>query len=59
VDAAVEVFKAFGDFASFGFIGHPSKQVWSRDRGALFSKHTSGMAAFFYRRAGLTGMHEF
>ena len=47
VDAAVDVFKAFGDFASFGFIGHPSKQIWSRDRGKLFRERTSGMAAFF------------
>ena len=47
VNAAVDVFKAFGHFASFGFIGHPSKQAWSRDRGTLFGKRTSGMAAFF------------
>ena len=47
VNAAVDVFKAFGHFASFGFVGHPSKQAWSRDRGTLFGKRTSGMAAFF------------
>ena len=47
VDAAVEVFKAFGHLASFGFIGHPSRQAWSRDRGALFAKRISGTTAFF------------
>lgn len=47
VDAAVKTFKAFGHLASFGFIGHPSKQAWSRDRGTLFSKRISGTTAFF------------
>ena len=47
VKAAVEVFKTFGDFASFGFIGHPSRQVWSRNRGALFNERTADMAPFF------------
>ena len=47
VDAAVDVFMSFGDFASFGFIGHPSKQAWSRDRGDIFRTRTSAMAQFF------------
>ena len=47
VNAAVEVFRDFGALASFGFIGHPSKQAWSRDRGALFGKRTADMAPFF------------
>ena len=47
VDAAIEVFRAWGGFAGFGFIGHPSKQAWSRDRGDLFRTRTSGIAPFF------------
>ena len=47
VDAAIETFRAFGNVASFGFIGHPAKQAWSRDRGALFGKSAAAMAPFF------------
>ena len=47
VDAAIETFKAFGNFASFGFIGHPSKEVWSLERGALFKARAATLASCF------------
>ena len=47
VNVAMDVFKEYGGFASFGFIGHPAKQAWSRDRGVLFGKRAAAMAPFF------------
>ena len=47
VDAVIETFKAFGNVASFGFIGHTSKEAWSLERGALFKERASTMAPCF------------
>ena len=47
VDAAIETFKAFGNVASFGFIGHTSKEAWSLERGELFKAHASTLAPCF------------
>ena len=44
VDAAIETFKAFGALASFGFIGHPSREAWSLERGKLFKARASALA---------------
>lgn len=47
VDAAIETFKAFGNVASFGFIGHTSKEAWSLERGELFKARASTLAPCF------------
>ena len=47
VAAAIDTLKEYGNFASFGFIGHPSKNPWSRERGALFREYASPLAPFF------------
>lgn len=45
--AAIEVFRDFGEFACFGFIGHPANEFWSQERGSLFGRHTSALAPCF------------
>lgn len=47
VDAAIETFRAFGNVASFGFIGHPSREAWSLERGTLFMGRASTLAPCF------------
>lgn len=47
VNAAIDVFANFGKLAGFGFIGHPSNEVWSRERGTCFAERVSAMAPFF------------
>ena len=47
VTAAIETLKEYGNFASVGFIGHPSKAAWSHERGALFREYASPLAPFF------------
>lgn len=47
VTAAIESLKEYGAFAAFGFIGHPSKAAWSRERGAFFREYASPLAPFF------------
>ena len=46
VTAAIESLKEYGTFASFGFIGHPSKAAWSRERGAFFREYVSPISPF-------------
>ena len=47
VDAAIQTLREYGDCASFGFVGHPSKAPWSRDRGAIFKASISTLSPFF------------
>lgn len=47
VYAAIQTLREYGDCTSFGFVGHPSKAPWSRDRGAIFKASTSTLAPFF------------
>ena len=47
VAAAIDVFREFGRFASLGFIGHPSRESWSIERGAIFAERIFGMAPVF------------
>ena len=47
VAAAIDAFRKFGRFASFGFIGHPAGEAWSIERGAIFAERVSGMAPVF------------
>ena len=47
VSAAIEVFREYGNLASFGFIGHSSREAWSRDRGARFAALASKIAPFY------------
>ena len=47
VTAAIDTLKEYGALACFGFVGHPSKAIWSRERGALFREYASPLAPIF------------
>jgi len=47
VAAAIGTLKEYGVLSCFGFVGHPSKAVWSRERGALFREYASPLAPLF------------
>lgn len=47
VAAAIDVFREFGRFACFGFIGRSSREPWSVERGAIFAERASGAAPVF------------
>jgi len=47
VTVAIDTLKEYGVLAGFGFIGHPSKVPWSRERGALFRANVPPEVPFF------------